>query len=52
MPKKQSGNIPEAKCPKCGYHCCGWALLEPEHQICPKCGCKLELVREQKSEKD
>jgi len=35
--------MPEAKCPKCGYHRYGWALTEPEHQTCPKCGTKLEI---------
>jgi len=33
----------EARCPKCGYHCYGWALTEPEEQTCPKCGTKLEI---------
>jgi len=36
----------EGKCPKCGYHCFGWALLEPEHQTCPECGCPLEFIYE------
>jgi len=36
----------EAKCPKCGYHCYGWTLTEPEHQPCPECGCKLEIYQE------
>ena len=45
MPEEQSGNIPEAVCPKCGYHYYGWALLQPEHQTCSNCGGKLELVQ-------
>jgi len=43
MPKKR-GDMPEAICPKCGAHYYGWALTQPEHQNCPKCGAKLELV--------
>lgn len=35
--------MPEARCPKCGYHCYGWALTNPEHQICPKCGTRLQI---------
>ena len=34
----------EGKCPKCGFHCVGWALRNPEHQICPECGAKLEIA--------
>lgn len=45
MPKKKSGDIPEARCNKCGHHAYGWALLQPEHQTCPKCGGKLKLVK-------
>ena len=42
----------EARCPKCGYHCYGWALTEPKHQICPECGSKLELIREQNKDEE
>ena len=38
----------EARCPKCGYHCYGWALVKSEERICPKCGSKLELIHEHK----
>ena len=34
----------EGKCPKCGYYCLGWALLNPRHQTCPKCGTGLEII--------
>lgn len=33
----------EGKCPKCGLHCAGWALLNPRHQTCPECGTGLEI---------
>jgi ribosomal protein S27AE len=33
----------EGTCPKCGYHCAGWALRFPQNQMCPKCGTGLEL---------
>jgi len=38
----RSSGTPRMSCLKCGktYH--GWALTEPEHQTCPKCGAKLE----------
>lgn len=42
----------EAKCPKCGYHCYGWALVKLEERICPKCGSKLELIHEHKPQKE
>lgn len=35
----------EGKCHKCGYHCYGWALLEPENQTCEQCGSKLVITR-------
>ncbi len=38
--------MPEARCPKCGYHCYGWALANPEQQTCPECGTKLEIYQE------
>ena len=38
------GNIPEAKCPKCGTQHFGWALLDPKQQKCKKCGAQLEMV--------
>ncbi len=34
----------EGKCPKCDYHCYGWALLEPENQTCEQCGSKLVIT--------
>ena len=30
-------------CPYCEYQCFGWALLNPQHQSCPKCGTALEI---------
>jgi len=34
----------EGKCPKCGHCFVGWALLNPRHQTCPKCGIGLEIT--------
>ena len=34
----------EGRCPKCGGYYCGWALLIPRHQTCPKCGTGLEIT--------
>ena len=35
----------KGKCPKCGReYIIGWALCNPEHQTCPKCGAKLEIT--------
>ena len=34
----------EAKCVKCGVCYRGWALLNPRHQTCPKCGTKLTVT--------
>ena len=34
----------EGKCPKCGRCFIGWALLNPRHQTCPKCGVGLEIT--------
>jgi len=34
----------EAKCPRCGAYYCGWALLNPRHQTCSKCGVALEIT--------
>jgi len=42
----------EARCPKCGYHCYGWALVKPEERVCPKCGSKLELIYKHKLKKE
>jgi hypothetical protein len=33
----------EGRCPKCGAYYHGWALLNPRHQFCPKCGVGLEI---------
>jgi len=41
---EKRGNIPEGICPECGIHYYGWALTQPEHQNCQKCGARLELV--------
>jgi hypothetical protein len=34
----------EGKCPKCGTDYHGWALLNPRHQSCPRCGVGLEIT--------
>ncbi len=34
----------EGKCPKCGTHRIGFALRNPRHQTCPKCGAGLEIT--------
>jgi ssDNA-binding Zn-finger/Zn-ribbon topoisomerase 1 len=34
----------EGKCPKCSYHCSGWALQFPQNQTCPKCGTGLVIT--------
>jgi ribosomal protein S27AE len=34
----------EGTCPKCGYHCAGWALHFPQNQMCPRCGTGLEIT--------
>ena len=36
--------MPDAECPKCRARQYGWALLNPRHQICPKCGAKLKIT--------
>jgi hypothetical protein len=36
----------EGKCPKCGYYRLGWALLNPRHQTCPRCGTGLEITED------
>jgi len=30
--------MPRGRCPKCGFEYRGWALHNPRHQTCPKCG--------------
>ena len=35
----------EGKCPKCGYHCIGWALQSPRYQSCPRCGIGFEIIK-------
>jgi len=32
------------KCPNCGLYRFGWALRNPLHQVCPKCGVVLEIT--------
>jgi uncharacterized OB-fold protein len=34
----------EGKCPKCGSRYRGWAMLNPRHQTCPRCGTGLEIT--------
>jgi len=31
----------EAVCPNCGAGYCGWALREPQYNVCPICGAPL-----------
>jgi len=33
----------EGRCPKCNFHCFGWALKEEKYQTCPKCKTRLEI---------
>jgi len=35
--------MPTAICKKCGRRYYGWALMNPEKQVCPLCGGKLEV---------
>ena len=35
--------MPEAKCSKCGADYHGWALLNPRHQTCSRCGTRLKI---------
>ena len=32
--------------PRCGVIYCGWALINHDLQICGRCGCALELYRD------
>ena len=34
----------EGRCQKCGLRFHGWALRNPRHQSCPKCGKGLEIM--------
>jgi hypothetical protein len=36
----------EGTCSKCGTYRCGWALLNPRYQTCPKCGAGLRITEE------
>ena len=38
----------EGKCLKCGTHYYGWALRNPRHQTCSKCGVALEITEDGK----
>lgn len=38
----------EGRCPKCGTRFIGWALLNPRHQTCPRCGSGLEITEDGK----
>ncbi|HEY92751.1 MAG TPA: hypothetical protein G4O17_03290 [Dehalococcoidia bacterium] len=38
----------EGICPKCGTRFIGWALLNPRHQTCPRCGSGLEITEDGK----
>ena len=35
--------VPSGVCPNCGSQHHGWALLNPRHQSCPKCGSGLRI---------
>ena len=34
----------EGKCPQCEFRYYGWALLNPRHQYCSRCGVGLEIT--------
>ena len=36
----------EGKCPKCGTHRFGWALLNARYQTCPACGAGLDIYKD------
>jgi hypothetical protein len=38
----------EGRCPKCGSRYYGWALANPRHQMCNKCGTALEILMDGK----
>jgi predicted nucleic-acid-binding Zn-ribbon protein len=38
----------EGKCPKCGDRYYDWALIEPRHQSCLKCGVWLLITEDGK----
>jgi ribosomal protein S27AE len=40
------GDMLKGRCPKCGTYCIGWALRNPRHQTCPKCGAGLEITED------
>ncbi len=44
-------SIPKAKCPKCGAEYTGWALSNPRHRKCRKCGADLVITDEQTAKK-
>ena len=39
----------EGVCPKCGIQRIGWALRNPRHQTCPKCGEGLQITESGRS---
>ena len=38
----------KCKCPKCGAEYVGWALSNPKHRKCSKCGVDLVTINEEK----
>jgi len=34
----------EGKCLECGFYRIGWALRNPRHQACPRCGVGLKIT--------
>ena len=41
-------SIPVGVCPKCGIKKIGYALNNPRHQMCPKCGTGLKITEGEK----
>ena len=42
-------SMPKGKCPRCGAEYTGWALSNPEHRKCDKCGADLVMTNEEKT---
>ena len=42
--------IPEGSCPGCGEWYRGWALREPQQQVCPRCGIFLDMKGKENSD--
>jgi uncharacterized protein (DUF983 family) len=35
--------MPKGTCPRCGWMCYGWALLQPGKDRCSRCGARLVI---------